>query len=211
LKGEPSSLLSLRRALESAGQGAGMARSVVVALGRGGGVGAEAARRLLLGGSIPSAMEPLMAEGTEEVAMLASLVVAAPKSSAPVLGRSAGAVAKTLERWAKEKESRALERRVMRFRGVVTSGVLGAVTAMLATLGPLVGALGSVPGEAAAGGALVYGAAAMTAVSSGMLGALMSGRGFYVNVAVSLAAFLAVGAVASPLVGGTAAGAWGVI
>lgn len=204
-----SMLASLRRVLESAAQGSGIARPAVEELKGTDRTGREAARLLLLGVPIAAAMRPLVEEEGEEVSMLASLIVAAPGSSAPLVGKSGGAVAHTLERWVKAKEGRALEQRVMRFRSLVTSAVLGAVTAMVATLGPLVGSIGF-GGPGAGAGALVYGAAAMTAVSSGMLGVFMSGKRFYFNAALSMAAFAIVWAVASPLASSASAGLWGV-
>lgn len=203
-------ILSLRKILESAAQGAGISRSAVEALRGTDRAGKAVARSFLLGYPVPRAMRPMIDGSSEEVAMLASLVVAAPKSSAHLVGRSGSEVAHTLERWVKAKEARALELKVMRFRSFVTSGVLGAVTGMVATLGPLIGSLGVGTGQGAGGGALIYGAAAMTAISSGMLGVFMSGRGFYVNVAASLAAFGLVCAVASPLAGVAPANLWGV-
>jgi hypothetical protein len=203
-------ILSLKRILESVAQGSGISRSAVQELRGTDRLGKEAARGLLLGYPVPLAMRPMMDHGAAEVAMLASLVAAAPGSSAPAVGRRGSAVARTLERWVKAKEARALEQKVMRFRSLVTSGVLGAVTGMVATLGPMVGSLGFGGGQGPGGGALVYGAAAMTAVSSGLLGAFMSGRGLYVNVALSLATFGLVCAVASPLATVTSVSLWGV-
>ena len=172
--------------------------------------GRETARLLLLGNPIPAAVRPMVEGSGAEVAMLASLIVASPGSSAPVVGRSGGATARTLERWVKARENRALERKVIRFRGLVTSGVLGAVTAMVAALGPLVGSLSFVGGAVAGPGALGIGAAAMAAVSSGMLGLYTSGRSLYANVAVTLAVFALVWGAASPLGGASAVGLWGV-
>lgn len=203
-------ILSLKRVLESAGQGSGMARSIVEELGGDDGLGREGARLLLLGNPISTAMRPIIEGGAEEVSLLASLIVAAPKSSAPLVGTSGGAIAHTLEGWAKARENRALEQKVLRFRSLVTSAVLGAVTAMLASLGPMVGTLGFGAGPGVDPGALIYGAAAMTAISSGMLGVYMSGKGFYVNVAASLAVFGIVCAVASPLASVPSVGLWGV-
>ncbi|MDG7011316.1 MAG: hypothetical protein JRN57_04265 [Nitrososphaerota archaeon] len=205
-----SMILSLRRVLESAGEGSGMSRSIVQELSGSDELGREAAKLLLLGNPIRSAMRPMLDRGAEEVALLASLIVAAPKSSAPEVGRSGSAVSTTLERWVKAKEGRALEQKVMRFRSLVTSGILGAVMGMVATLGPLLGSLGAGAGQGPDAAALVYGAAAMTAISSGMLGAYMSGRGFGINVAVSVTSFAVVCAVASPLAAVPSFNLWGV-
>ena len=205
-----SRMLSLRRVLEGVGEGSGISRAIIRELGGGDRVGQEVAKMLLLGNAIETSLRPLSEEGSEEESMLASLIVAAPSSSAPMVGRTGGALATTLERWVNERESRALEQKVLRFRGLVTSGILGAVTAMAATLGPLVGSLSSALGAPSGPGALVYGAAAMTAIGSGTLGAYTSGRRFYANVAVALAAFGIVFLAASPLAAVSVTGLWGV-
>lgn len=142
--------------------------------------------------------------------MLASLIVAAPRSSAAAVGASGQALAASLEAWVKARESRRLERRVLRFRSVVTSGVLGAVTAMVATLGPLVGTLGFQGGPPVDPVPLLVGAASMAAISSAMLGIFMSGKGFVTNVAVTLGVFAAVAAFASPLANVPSVVMWGV-
>lgn len=194
-------VLSLRRVLERTGEGAGVSRAIVEELGRMEGVGSAAARLLLLGNSLQDSMLPMLEGTSDEVSMLASLVVSAPASSVPLVGKSGEEVASTVERWVKAKESRALEQKVLRFRGLVISGVLGAVTAMVSSLGPLVGTLSLAGGGTSGSGALAFGAAAMAAMSSGMLGVFMGRKGFYLNVAVSLGAFMVVSAAALPLAG----------
>jgi hypothetical protein len=205
-----STVLSLRRVLESAESGMGMTRSLVRELTAEGGPCVDVARMLLLGHTLAVALRPLVEDGSEEVAMLASLIVSTTGSSTTLVGRSGEELARTLERWLKVKESRRLEQRVLRFRSLITSGVLGAVTAMVATLGPLVGSL-SFAGPAVQGAAGVLPAAAvMTALSSGMLGLFMSGRRMFVNVIVAMAAFAAVSAIASPLASVPLVPLWGV-
>ena len=202
---------SLRRVLESAGEGKGLARAVVEELRRAPPPSPDAARRLLLGYPLQASLRLLVESASEEVSMLASLVVVAPRSSAALVGKSGEELAGTLERWVKARESRMLEQKVLRFRSVVTSGVLGAVTAMVASLGPLVATLnfegGGPPADSAT---LLAGAAAMAAISSTMLGLFMSGRGFLLNVAVTLGVFALVSAVASPLASLPVAAMWGV-
>jgi hypothetical protein len=193
-----STLLSIRRVLESAGEGKGAARSIVEELGGVRPEGEAAARLVLLGHPLRTSLGPMVDSRSEEVAMLSSLIVSGPKSSMSAVGKSGSMLATTLERWVKARENRVLEQKAMRFRSLVMSGVLGAVAAMVASVGPLVGglAMGGAPG---AGGSLLYGAAAMTAISSAMLGAFLSGRGLFLNVGVSLAVFAAVSSVAAPL------------
>ncbi len=200
---------SLRRILESASDGKGMAQSVVEELRLSPLPWSRAAKMTLLGYPLRTSMEAILDSTSAEAAMLASLIVASPRSSALLVGRRGEVLAGTLERWVKAKENRKLEEKVMRFRSMVTSGVLGAVTAMIASLGPLVGGLnfaGTAPPLDPT--ALLVGGAAMAAIGSGVLGFYMSGRGFPVNVAVTLGVFGLVSAAASPLGGLTPATLW---
>jgi len=203
-------VLSLRRVLESAKDGMGLSRSIVEELSRPLSPNSEPAKMLLLGYPLSTSLKHLSVDGSQEVAMLASLIVSAPKSSSTLVGSSGEALATTLERWVNAKESAKLEQKVLRFRSMVTSAVLGAVTAMLASLGPLVGNLNftSVPTTSPA--ALLPMAAVMTAVSSGMLGLFMSGRRFSQNIGVSLVLFAIVSAITSPLVNVPTLTLWGV-
>ena len=205
-----SMVLSLRRVLESAQKGMGMSQSLVKELGAVRPTGAYSARRLLLGFPLAVALQPLMESGSEEVGMLASLIVSTPRSSALLVGQSGEELARTLENWVKLKENRRLEQRVLSFRGVITSGVLGAVTAMVATLGPVVGSLSFTTTAAPGTSNFLPAAAAMTGVSSGMLGLFMSGRRMFVNVAVAMAVFAAVSLLASPLANVPSFTMWGV-
>lgn len=200
---------SLRRVLESAAQGKGVARSVVEEFRLSPPPWSRTAGMLLLGHPLRTSMESLVESSTAEAAMLASLIVASPRSSALLVGKSGETLAATLERWVRAKESRKLEEKVMRFRGMVTCGVLGAVTAMISSLGPLVGSLnfeGTAP--AVDPMTLLAGSAAMAAIGSAILGLYMSGKGFPVNVAVTLGAFALVSAAASPLWGLTPTVLW---
>ncbi len=157
------------------------------------------------------ALQPLVRSKSEEVSMLASLIVTAPRSSTTLVGASGDALAGTLERWAKARENTRLENRVFRFRSLITSGVLGAVTAMIASLGPVVANLNFESAAAAAGGgSILYAAAAYAAIAAGMLGLFMSGRGFYANVAVALGVFALVSALASPVASVQPISLWGV-
>jgi hypothetical protein len=211
MKSELSTILALRRVLGSASEGMGMAQSVARELAGIQPLGRESARLALLGFPLSAALRPLEHSGSEEVSMLASLIVSAPRSSATVIGRSGGVLASTLERWAKTKESGKLQQKALKFRSLVTCGVLGAVTAMVASLGPVVGSLDFVAGGPATGSAnLLLAAAGLTGISSCMLGLFMSGRGFYVNVAVSLGVFAVVALVASPLASVSTVSLWGV-
>ena len=204
-------ILALKKVLESARSGMGMAQSVARELRAVGPLGRESARLILLGYPLDVALRPIVESGAEEISMLAALIVSAPRSSAVMIGKSGGILADILERWVKTKESGKLQQKVLRFRSLVTCGVLGAVTAMVSSLGPLVGSLnfnGTPP--ASGGAALMYAAVGYTGISSCMLGFFMSGRGFYLNAAVGLGVFAVVSALASPLTNVTTFSLWGV-
>jgi hypothetical protein len=200
---------SLRRVLESASEGKGMARSVVEELRPSSLPWSRSAKLLLLGHPIRTSMEALLESPYDEAAMLASLIVASAMSSALLVGKKGEVLAGTLERWVKAKENRRLEEKVMRFRSMVTSGVLGAVTAMVASLGPLVGSLNFEGASPAVDPlTLLVGGAAMAAIGSAVLGFYMSGKGFPLNVAVTLGVFVLVSAAVSPLGGLTPTVIW---
>jgi hypothetical protein len=205
------SIQALKKVLESAAYGMGMAQSVARDLCAVKPLGSDSSRLVLLGYPLRVAMRPLVESGSEEVSMLASLIVSVPRSSSVMVGRSGGILADTLERWVKAKENGKLQQKVLRFRSLVTCGVLGAVTAMVASLGPLVGGLDFAaarpPVDSAA---LIFAAAGFTGISSCMLGLFMSGRGFYLQVAVALGVFYVVSALASPLASVSAVSLWGV-
>ncbi len=204
-------ILALRRVLQSAKKGMGMGQSLVRELQCHESAGTETARLLLLGFPLSVALQPLIRGKSEEVSMLASLIVTAPRSSTALVGASGEALAGTLERWVKARENTRLENRVFRFRSLLTSGVLGAVTAMIASLGPVVANLNFENAPAAGGGgSILYAAAGFAAMAAGMLGLLMSGRGFYVNVAVALGVFALVSALASPVASVQPISLWGV-
>jgi len=189
----------------------GLARSLVLELGPADPACSGVARSLLLGNPLEKSLQVLAERGSDEVAMLASLVVSAPKSSAPLVGRSGGTLAETLLRWTKAKENRRLEQRVHRFRGLVASAVMGAVTAMLASLGPLVSSLNLLEGMAGSStGTLPFAGACMAAIGSAMLGLYMSGRGLVLNVLVAVGVFAIVTLIASPLATVPAVSLWGV-
>jgi hypothetical protein len=204
-------ILALKKVLESASEGMGMAHSVAKELRRIRPNGSESARLVLLGHPLAIALRPLIESGSEEVSMLASLIVSAPRSSSAMIGRSGGILAGTLERWVGAKESGKLQQKALRFRSLVTCGVLGAVTAMIASIGPLVGSLDFTGTSQAAGSTmLLYAAAGLTGISSFMLGLFMSGRSFYLNVALALGVFTLVSTLASPLANVPAVSLWGV-
>lgn len=203
-------VLALRRVLESASEGRGVAHSLVAELPTSGSHGADIARRVLLGFPPEVSMRPTAKGVSEEVAILTQLITQAASSSALLIGAGGAELSFTLEKWVKLREARRIESRVVWFRSVITSGVLGAVTAMIGSLGPVLGSLDFLHPQAPKATDVVYAAAALAIVSSTMLGISLAGRKFYVNVAVTMVVFSAVDLLVSPLVNSFGGILWGI-
>jgi hypothetical protein len=145
-------------------------------------------------------MGQLLSSGGEESRMLAALIVRGAKGDTPVAGRKGEQISSSLEKWVRARESRRMEEKVMRFRGFVMTGVLGAVAAMVSSMGPLVSGLSFAGGPAPASPTLLKEcAASMAALSSAMLGLYISGWRGIMNAALSLAVFALVSTSVAPL------------
>ncbi len=187
----------LRKVLDSLVEGKGVAQSLVTELRSERGSGIDVARLTLLGHPLGVSMARLMADASEEVSMLASMVIWSSRGNVRLTGERGRDLSVVLERWMKVKENEKMERRVMAYRGLIASAVLGAMTAMIAGLAPLLGSFILTRETASSSGALVPAAAVLSALSSAMLGYYFGGRYFPAFVAVSMAAF----AVASTAIG----------
>ena len=200
MRGELSTVLALRRVLQSVANGRGIAQSLVRELRKDADGGEETARIVFLGLPPQVALQSITNGASSEVSMLASIVVELAKISAPLGGKNGEALSYILERWVKVRESNRLEERVQRFRALIASAVLGAVTAMISTLGPLLASFGSGSlGVSSGSSNFLYAGFAMAISSSAMLGVFISGRRFYVNVSMTVAIFALVGILVAPL------------
>jgi len=204
-------LLLLRKVLSEVGNGRGVAGALVAVFRRTETGLNEVARATLLGYPPVESMRRLVHDEGPEVGMLATLVVNGARGDARLVGRRGERLSLTLEGWIKGRESRQMEQKVIRFRGFIVSGVLGAVLGMVASVGPLVGGLSfTTPLPPADPFFIEAAAAAMACLSSAMLGLFMSGRGFIVNVAPTLAVFALVVVAVSPLTSITPQNLWGI-
>lgn len=204
-------LALFRRVLGLVTSGMGVSASIVRAFRAAEGEEHDAARLVLLGNPPPVSLAAIVSDDAKELGMLASLVAGASSSSAKALGRKGEALSLVLEGWLKARESRILERRVLQMRGYIMSAVLGAVMAIIAALGPVVGSIDflqaapQVPGPS-----LSYFAAAMVVASASMLGLFLSGRRFYLNLLVATMVFVLAFAAASPLADVPSVSLWGI-
>ena len=169
------------------------------------------ARRVLLGLPVEAALSPLTEGGSRELAMLAGLLSRASTASTEAVGMRGERLSVTLERWLRRREARRMEQRVMQMRCHIMAAVLGAVVAMLASLGPMVATLNVLTqtAPAANGRLLLWSSGAMVCASSATLGIFMSGRRFMLDVAIALTTFALVCYAAGPLVALPVVSLWG--
>ena len=208
---EISELLRLREVLSSVSSGMGVSASIVKTLGRGGPRERRAARLVLLGHPPSVAMNSVSDGGARELSMLTGIIANTSGSSATLLGRKGEKLSTVVEGWLKAKEERAMERRVMQARGYIMCAVLGAVMAIMSTLGPVVGSITLLQGAApVADQYLGYAAGAMVAFSSSMLGIFLGGRRFYFNLGIGCAVFIVGTAAAAPLASFPTASLWAI-
>lgn len=153
----------------------------------------DAVRRVLLGTPVEKAFAGLSRDGGSSGDLLLFIATLARVSSSEA-SKGAGRLSAMFDRWTLLKEKRAMERKVMAFRGTIVSVVAGVVVGMLSTLAPVISGfqitLGTSP--PAVSGFSPYEGAVFLVPSALCLGAFLSPQRPYVNVIVALAAFAGV-------------------
>lgn len=153
----------------------------------------DAVRRVLLGSPVERAFAGLSKDGGSSGELLRFIATLARVSSSEA-SRSAERLSSMFDRWTLLKEKRAMEKKVMAFRGTIVSVVAGVVVGMLSTLAPVISgfqiSLGSAP--QAASGFSPYEGAVFLVPSALCLGLFLSPQRPYVNVLLALAAFAGV-------------------
>jgi len=198
---ELETMRHLRAVLKRASKGLGFAASFVkVFAGSGGRSERAAVRRILLGTPVQAAFSGLAA-GDDLSSELLRFIAALAKVSSSEASRGAERLSSMFDRWTFLKERRAMEGKVMAFRGLIVSVVSGVVVGMLASLAPIISgfqiALGSPPQPLT--GFSPYEGAVFLLPSSLCLGLFLSPERAYLNAAVSLLAFVAVVSLMAPL------------
>jgi hypothetical protein len=184
----------LRMVLKHSSKGLGIAAAFVgVFSGSKDGAERDAVRRILLGMPIERAFAGLV-KGSGSSGELLRFVAALARVSSAEASRGAEKLSSMFDRWTLLKEKRAMERRVMAFRGLIVSVVAGVVVGMLSTLAPVISnfqiTLGTAP--RAASTFSPYEGAVFLLPSALCLGLFLSPQRPYVNVAISLLAFAGV-------------------
>ncbi len=153
----------------------------------------DAVRMILLGTPVQAAFQSLVAE-TGPSGELLRFVTALARISSSEASKGAERLSSLFDRWTLIKEKKAMERKVMEFRGLIVSTVAGVVVGMLSTLAPVISSfqIALTPSPQAAPGLTPYEGAVFLLPSALCLGLFLSPRRPYLNVAVSLAAFLGV-------------------
>lgn len=211
MNSELRTLFSLRMTSTAMGEGSGLAGALVKTFRNEKGELRSIARKTLLGYPPGLSLAPLVSSNSAEIAMLSSLIATAAAGSTEAVGRKGEGLSLTLERWLKAREGRRLQQRVYGFRGLIVSAVLGGVTGMVSSLGPIVGGLSfSGPPVLVDPAAIQLFAGGMASLSSAMLGLFISGRGFLVNVGITIVIFGIVSSVVAPLAAVAVPIPWGI-
>jgi hypothetical protein len=184
----------LRIVLKRSSGGLGLAAAFVgVFSGSKDGAEREVVRRILLGTPVDGAFAGLVKDSGSSGDLLRFIATLARVSSAEA-SKGAEKLSSMFDRWTLLKEKRAMERRVMAFRGLIVSVVAGVVVGMLSTLAPVISTFQITLGTAppAAPSFSPYEGAVFLLPGALCLGLFLSPKRPYVNVAVSLLAFAGV-------------------
>ena len=187
-------LRKLRTVLKRSSRGMGLAASFVGAFaGSADREERDAVRRILLGNPVEGAFGTLVSADSSS-GQLMRFIASLARVDSLEASRGAERLSPLFERWTLLKERRAMESRVMGFRGVLVSIVSGVVVGMLSALAPIISSfqisLASSPVEAPA--IPPYVGAAFLIPSAICLGYFLSPKRPYLNVALSLLAFAGV-------------------
>ncbi|HVC26570.1 MAG TPA: hypothetical protein VND40_00265 [Nitrososphaerales archaeon] len=184
----------LRAVLKRSSRGLGLAAAFVgVFSGSKDGAEREAVKRILLGAPVEGAFAGLVKDSGSSGELLRFIATLAKISSSEA-SRGAERLSSMFDRWTLVKEKRAMEKKVMAFRGLIVSVVAGVVVGMLSTLAPVISGFQITLGTApkAAPGFSPYEGVVFLLPSALCLGLFLSPQRPYLNVAVSLVAFAGV-------------------
>jgi hypothetical protein len=166
----------------------------------------EAVRSVLLGVPVEKAFEPLA--GGDGSGELLGFITSLASVSLAEASRGAERLSSLFERWTLIRERRAMEKKVMTFRGILVSAVAGVVVGMLSTLAPVIAGF-----QLTLGGGVQpvrafdpFEGALILLPSAVCLGLYLTPQRPYANVAVALASFAAVVYFLGPLASFSLAG-----
>jgi len=191
----------LRKIFSESSKGRGLASSLVTVFKPSGERSEEEVARMILLGFPPARGFRLLL-GSEEGSTKALVDFMASGSRVNVrnAGRRAEKLAIIFERWARMRERRILEQKVLELRGHIISAILGAVLAFLSSLAPFISSfqLFGIPAPSD-GNLVVYAGGSMAIVSSAFLGSFLSSRRRYLDPIIAAGAFLLAVQMIAPL------------
>ncbi len=192
----------LRQVLKMTAHGKGMAASIVETF-RGSRVEEERemVRQILLGNPVEQSVAGLISVNDHSREILLYMVNQA-KVNAVEASKRADKLTSLFEHWVWMKQQRVVEQKIMETRSIMVSVILGAVTAMISALAPVLSSfqltLGATPGAPSPS----YLGIMFVVPASSFLGVFFSPKRAYLNVAVSVVAYLLVTYFFTPLVVG---------
>ena len=197
---ELETIRRLRLALKKSSQGAGLSAALVGALsGSRRHEEQSAVKKVLLGTPVEASLAGLI-DGAPSGELLRFIATLSRFSSSDA-SKAAEKLSSTFDRWTLLKEKHAMEKKVMAFRGLIVSAVAGVVVGMISSLAPVISGFQLTLGESAkaVAGYSPFEGAVFLVPSSACLGLFLTPSRPYINVAVSLLAFVGAVSFIAPL------------
>jgi hypothetical protein len=193
----------IRQVMRQSSKGKGLAASMVSTFGRSKDEREVAVvRAILLGTPVAEAIRG-MVKTNDETGDLLRFLVEQARIDALEASRHADSLGTLFERWVRSKQERLIEQRIMETRSLMVSAILGAVTAMVAALAPVLSSFQlslTAPAQQALAPYTLYIGILLVVPGAFFLGQFFSAKRAVLNLAVSLAAYLLVVYFFSPLV-----------
>jgi hypothetical protein len=188
---EAERIETVARVLRLSAKGGGVAASAIEVFGRSPEPDElDAARKILLGVPLDGAFSALTA-GRGAAGSLLRFLVAQAKINAPEASKRGEKISVLFGRWVRMNERRTMEQKVVAFRSLLVSGVLGGVCAIVSSLAPVLASFQvSLSPQPAPLWYLPFAGLLFAVPSSGLLGVFVSRRRAYLNVLVCTIAYL---------------------
>jgi hypothetical protein len=159
----------------------------------------EMVRRILLGNPVERSAANLITRNDLSRDVLLYVINQA-KVNAVEASRRADRLTSLFEHWVWMKQQRAVDQKIMETRSLLVSAILGAVTAMISTLAPILASFQLTLGAPQTPPSPSYLGAIFVVPAALFLGVFFSPRRAYLNLVVSMFAFATVAYFFSPLV-----------
>ncbi len=190
----------LRQVLRLSAHGKGIAASIVETFGSSNLVEErEMVRQILLGRPVEQAVANLVSAEDPSREVLLYLVNQA-KVNAVEASRRADRLTTLFEHWVWKKQQRLVDQRIMETRSLMVSAILGGVTAMISVVAPVLTSFQLTLSATPAPSSPSYLGILFVIPAASFLGFFFSPRRAYLNLLVSLAAYLLVTYFFAPLV-----------